>query len=178
MEPIPVTMIRDNLTNLPRFELPAGYRIRNFRSGEEKVWSEIEIAAGEFANMDAALNAFNVNFGEDVEAMPSRGFFVETADGLAVGTGTAWYNRDFQGQEYGRVHWIGIRPEDHGRGLAKPLVGAVMNRLAESHERAYLKTFNTRIPAIKVYLDFGFVPFPGTERYEEAWEYVYRVLEL
>jgi GNAT superfamily N-acetyltransferase len=170
MEPIPVTMVRDNLENLPSFELPAGYRIRAFRSGEETVWSEIEIAAGEFENLAVALNAFSANFGEDVQAMQSRSFFVETDSGLAVGTGTAWYNADFLGQDYGRVHWIGIRPEYHGRGLAKPLVRAVMRRLAESHERAYLNTFITRIPAIKVYLDFGFVPLLRTPRCEEAWK--------
>ena len=170
MEPIPVTMVRDNLKNLPSFELPAGYRIRTFGSGEENVWSEIETAAGEFENLAGALDAFNVNFGEDVRAMLSRCFFVETEDGLAVGTGTAWYNPDFLGRDYGRVHWIGIRPEYQGRGLAKPLVGTVMNRLAESHERAYLNTFITRIPAIKVYLDFGFVPLLRTPQCEEAWK--------
>jgi GNAT superfamily N-acetyltransferase len=177
MDPIPVTMVRDDLENLPSFELPAGYRIRTFRSGEENVWSEIETAAGEFQNMDVALNAFNVNFGEDVEAMLSRGFFVETDGGLAVGTATAWYNPSFLGRDYGRVHWVGIRPDHQGRGLAKPLVGAVMKRLAESHERAYLKTFNTRIPAIKVYLDFGFVPLMMTPQCEEAWEQTYRVID-
>ncbi|MDO8588523.1 MAG: GNAT family N-acetyltransferase [Armatimonadota bacterium] len=170
MEQISVTMVRGNLENLPSYDLPAGFRIRYFKRGEERLWAEIEVAADEFdGNLDLALERFDSDFGVDIEGIESRGFFMETDTGYAIGTATAWYDTDFLGQDYGRVHWVGIRPEYHGRGLGRSLVGAVMARLVESHERAYLKTLSTRLAAIKIYLDFGFQPLVSNEDCERAW---------
>jgi hypothetical protein len=42
-----------------------------------------------------------------------------------------------------------------------------LNHMATWHDRAFLGTQTQRIPAIKIYLDFGFVPDldqPGAER--------------
>lgn len=63
MEYIPVTMIRADLEGLPSFPLPAGYRIRRFRRGEEPHWAEVESAAGEFAHPERALARFLEEFG-------------------------------------------------------------------------------------------------------------------
>ena len=173
MEQIPVTMVRDDLENLPDYALPGGYRVRTFRRGEERLWAEIEVSAGEFeGSLDLALERFDAEFGVDIEGMESRGLFLETDGGYAIGTATGWYNPDFLGQDYGRIHWVGIRPEYHGRGLGRPLVGAAMRRLAESHKRAYLHTLSPRLAAIRIYLDFGFRPLPMRADCERAWRMI------
>ena len=65
----------------------------------------------------------------------------------ANGTTTAWYNEDYRGLPFGRVHWVAIVPEMQGRGLAKPIMSAVCHRLRElGHGRAYLTTTTVRIP--------------------------------
>jgi len=173
---IGVFMIRDNLEDLPHHELPPGYRFRLFRKGDERLWAEIEYSADEFESADAALARFNKDFGPCVDEMERRCFFVETDGGQAVGTGMAWCGRDFLGGEYGRVHWISVRPEFQGRGLGKALISRVMDRLAESHDKACLKTHTNNIAAIKLYLDFGFRPLLLTPHCREAWETVGNIL--
>lgn len=89
--------------------------------------------------------------------------------GEAIGTATAWFDT-YRGQLYGLVHWVAIIPQQQGRGLAKPLLTAVCNRLRDLHHQgAYLITGTVRIPAIKLYLKFGFVPDIKSEQDAEAW---------
>jgi hypothetical protein len=39
MKYIPVEMIRDTMDHLPDFSLPAGYTIRTFAPGNERLWA-------------------------------------------------------------------------------------------------------------------------------------------
>jgi GNAT superfamily N-acetyltransferase len=76
-----------------------------------------------------------------------------------------------RGREYGRVHWVAIVPEWQRHGLAKPLLTVVCQRLQElGHERAYLTTAPERIPAINLYLSFGFVPEVRSDEALRAWK--------
>ncbi|MBI3947684.1 MAG: GNAT family N-acetyltransferase [Armatimonadetes bacterium] len=177
MERISVAMVRPHLRDLPTHPLRPDYRIRTFRPGEADVWAEIEASVGEFPSVERALAHFEREFGAHEEEMATCCFFLEDAEGRPVGTTTAWHpntthpwpRAPAEGEGYGRLHWVAIRPEHQGKGLSKPLVGAAMARLAELYSRAYLTSQTTSWKAIKVYLDFGFEPLPTTPRWEEAW---------
>jgi len=176
LEHIPVAMVRETLTDLPSFALPTGYRLRRYRRGEERLWAEIETAVAEFPTVERALAHFEKEFGAYRGKMESRCLFLEDAAGRAIGTTTAWYSGDFHGEEYGRIHWVGIVLEYQSRKLAKPLMAAAMERLAQSHDRAYLATQTTSARAIQMYLDFGFAPFLTSDRCREAWRLLASVL--
>ncbi len=90
--------------------------------------------------------------------MPRRCFLVTDARGLGVGTISAWYLRDFRGQEYGLVHWVAVRPAAQGKGVGKAMLSAALRVMAQWHDRAMLITSIERVGAIKLYLDFGFLP--------------------
>jgi ribosomal protein S18 acetylase RimI-like enzyme len=154
---IPLMMVREHMDHIPSFACPAGFRIRTFVRGDQPSWARIEALAGEFADQDEALHDFEEEFGADLDRMEECCFILETDDGEPIGTATAW-SGDFQGVERGRVHWVGIVPAYQGRKLAKPLLSAVMARLARDHESAYLTTGTKSYRAINMYLDFGFVP--------------------
>lgn len=177
LERIPVVMVREDLTGLPWFPLPAGYRLRYFRRGEAPLWAEIEVAVGEFPTLERALAHFEQEFGPFPEEMERRCLFLEDAAGQAIGTTTAWYNPSFQGKDYGRIHWVAIRPEHQGRKLGKPLLVAALRRLAEFHTRAYLTTQTTSARAIHMYLDLGFVPLFTSDRCRTAWRLLASVLQ-
>ena len=70
---------------------------------------------------------------------------------------------------------MAIQPALHGQGLAKPLLALVCQRLqALGHRRAYLNTSTGRLPAIGLYLKFGFVPKMRRDRENtlRAWRQV------
>lgn len=76
----------------------------------------------------------------------------------AIGTATAWFLDDYNGKPYGRrVGWVAIVPHMRDKGLSRPMMTILCNRLKDlGHERAYLTTSTMRFPAIRLYWRFGF----------------------
>lgn len=177
MKSIRLVMVRDHMDHLPSFSCPDGYRIRTFvrDRGDERRWAEIESAAGEFPDQQQALRRFDEDFGQSLGGLEDRCFILEDARGDAIGTATAWYGR-VAGEERGRVHWVGIVPDHQGRGLSKPLLSAVMARLAEHHQKAYLSTRTTNYRAVNLYLAYDFVPYLTDGSSEEGWSMMEHVL--
>lgn len=170
---IPVRMVRDNLDHLPQFALPAGFTLRWYEPGDAESWRQIQAAADQHHAITPAL--FEREFGTDESRLRERQSFLCTPEGRAVGTATAWFNDNYHGRPSGRVHWVAIVPDLQGRGLAKPLMTAVCNRLHELHHlRAYLVTETIRVPAINLYLKFGFVPEVRTTEDLAVWSDVQR----
>ncbi len=174
---LPLIMVREDLLNLPAPVTPAGFSHRLYRDGDRDVWAEIETAAGEFPDVDAALRRFAEEFGPAEADMEDRCFFaVDNGSGRAVATATAWYNEE-RGAEWGRLHWVGALPDYHGRGLGRFLVALTLERLARDHQRAYLTTQTTSVAAVKIYLDFGFRPSFERPGCLEAWAHMRSLLE-
>lgn len=178
MQEIAVDMVRRNLDRIPVYALPGGFGLRLFRRGDEEMWARICSDSGLFVSLDAGLEDFHKEFAQRINDMERRCLFVVDEDsGTPIGTGIAWHDPDCGGADCGRVHWIGIAPEFQGRGLAKPMVAAVLNRMAElGHTRACLKTQTHRLRAIWVYLDLGFEPKVYSSEQEEGWAAVAEVM--
>lgn len=154
---LPLTMVRGNLEGIPNYRLPAGYSLRGYRPGDEEHWRQIHLLADRYSIITPDL--FTLEFGREGSVLAERQFYLLDLQQAVIGTATAWYDHDFHGQDYGRVHWVAIVPQHQGRGLARPLMAAVCCRLRDlGHERAYLRTSSARLPAIRLYLRFGFIP--------------------
>jgi len=79
---------------------------------------------------------------------------------------------------WGRVHWMAILPEYQGRGLGKVLLTTICRRLSDlGHKQAYLHTSVARIPALKLYLRFGFEPAVRNAEEQAAWQNVFAALQ-
>ena len=166
-EYIPVNMIRNNLDNIPQFELPSPFTIRTYQPGDAEAWTRIHIESDFYSTFTPTL--FHEQFGHDEEILSSRQFYLCDGDGAAIGTASAWF-ADYRGYPNGRVHWVAITPSMQGKGLAKPLITAVCNRLKDlGHDRIFLDTASVRGPAIQLYLKFGFVPDIRNEEDVRAW---------
>lgn len=155
MKRIKLKMFRDNLENIPQFDLPEGYSIRKFREGDEIEWAKIETAAEEFKTVEDALKRFDKEFGSNIEEMKHRCLFIENEDGEAIGTTSAWFgDLDGTGEQKGRIHFVAIKPEYQGKKLSKPLLTAALNTLIkENHNKVYLTTQTTSYQAINMYLN-------------------------
>lgn len=163
-----VRMVRSHLNDIPEFALPAPFSLRWYKPGDEKAWFNLESRTEKLIPIGADL--FRKEFGTDDPLIAQRMFFILDAEGREVGTTTAWFDPDFRGRDYGRIHWVAIAPEMQGKGLSKPLMSIACKRLKElGHERAYLVTDTARIAAIHLYLQFGFEPDISTEQDWKAW---------
>ncbi len=169
-----VTMVRGGLEGLPRHAVPDSYTIRGYAPGDELAWVRIQSAADAYNVIVADL--FRAQFGDDTGELERRLFMLEVqaaeaaGGATAIGTAAAWFGDAGRGPAVGRVHWVAIHPAHQGRGLAKPLLSRVCRALrAMGHERAYLTTSTARVPAIALYLSFGFVPEIAGPADAAAW---------
>lgn len=155
-----VHMVRDGMSDIPQFVLPAGYRFRMYRPGDAAAWTQIQRAADTFQEIRDDL--FAHEFGANLAALPDRMFFVDTVEGETVGNITAWWTPPQAPPPGARglIHWVAVRPDHQRRGLSKPMMTVAMQRLAQEYTSAQLGTYTGRVWAIKVYLDFGFHPMP------------------
>lgn len=150
-------MVRRHLEDLPTFSLPTGYAVRGFQVGDAATWTRLVQAAD--LHQAVTADRHREVFGEDLETLRQRQLFLTAPGGEAVGTATAWYGSDGWERDWGRVHWVAIRPDHQGRGLSKPLLQAVLEQLRQlGHRRAYLITETVRWAALRLYLRFGFEP--------------------
>jgi GNAT superfamily N-acetyltransferase len=171
IEDISVDMIRHNLDQIPQFVLPAPYTLRWYQPGDEVQWTDIHVEAERYNDITPEL--FANQFGTDPNLLAERQAYLVADRGRVIGTASAWFGSKQWRKEDGRIHWVAIRPSHQGLGLAKPLLTTVCNRLHElGHRRAYLDTSTVRLPAINLYLKFGFVPLIQSAEDRRAWQLV------
>jgi GNAT superfamily N-acetyltransferase len=169
---VPLTMVRNTLDDIPEFPLPARFSLRWFVPGDEQAWVNINASADRYNDISPGL--FSQEFGFAREQLPQRMCFLCAPDVSAVGTAAAWFSTDSDWGAYGRIHWLALAPEFQGKGLSKPLMTTVCTRLRElGHTQAYLKTSSARIPAINLYLRFGFAPYFATKEDYHHWKMLF-----
>lgn len=146
-----IQMVRPHLDNWLAPPLPSGFLIRPYEPGDALHWRTIHELADPFNSFDDST--FWGRFGNDEEVLHARQKYLLAPDGQVIGTATAW----FDNPEVGRVHWVAIIPEYQGKGLARPLLGAVGQTLRElGHTQAVLTTSLERPVAIALYQTLGF----------------------
>jgi len=176
MKKISLTMVRQDLDNIPQYAFTPNYRIRNYKAGEEPIWADIEVSVDEFSDKLAALEHFDKEFGSFLEDMSARCLFIENEDGKVIGTTTAWYGALGNDETWGRIHWVAVHPDYQGKKLAKPLLSSALQILSNYHNKAYLTTQTTSYQAINMYLNYGFEPYITKPECLEGWRLLEEVL--
>ncbi|MBT3272109.1 MAG: GNAT family N-acetyltransferase, partial [Spirochaetales bacterium] len=162
-----VDMVRQDLMDIPHVPLPKGYTLRTMTMDEAGVWIDIERDAEQYLSVTDTL--FREEFGDDPAAVSRRCFILRDERGLAAGTISAWYDRDRYDGEWGRIHWVAVRPAYQRRGFGAAMVSHALRTLSIWHERACLGTDIRRIGAIALYLKFGFRPDMRLPNAVENW---------
>jgi GNAT superfamily N-acetyltransferase len=170
-DPLPNTavwMIHHHLARAPHFALPAGYDMRFYREGDVPTWMRIQQAAE--THFVPTAEIFARSMPGDTAYLTARVMFLVDPSGAEIGTITAWNDDLFNGRDMGRIHWVAIIPDAQGRGLAKPMMSAACDVLrTRGYPAAWLETNTRRIPALNLYLQFGFKPHPRDETERNAW---------
>ena len=166
-----VLMQRDNLSGIQDRSLSARFAFKWYEPGDQQKWIDIHQLAERYAEVSAEV--YQHVFAGDVEALRQRQCFLLDPQQVPIATATAWFEKGFRGHYYGRLHWVAVIPEYQGRGLSKPLLSIVLNRMIElGHDRAYLRTSTARLPAIELYQQFGFEPLILAAEDRDLWQQV------
>jgi GNAT superfamily N-acetyltransferase len=162
----PVKMLRSNLDKLPDFPLPPGFSFRWFRAGDEPEWVRIQTLSDQLNAISLKLFHSELSVSD---LLPTTQFYLLAPNTAAIGTATAW-SKELDGKRIGRVHWVAVVPEFQGRGLGKAVLSFCCRRLRElGYDQAFLSTSSARIPAINLYLNFGFEPLIATDEERLVW---------
>jgi len=162
----------DNL-NFPIINVPEGFKILNYKSGDMETWITIQSQTEKLINITNEL--YFQTYGNDDKTLSERQFFIiDTKLNKAVGTASAWFldlpvdlkkasetsNSSIDNCEkesWGRLHWVCILPEYQGKGLGKAIVSFTLQKLIElGHKKIFLDTDTRRENAVHIYKSFGF----------------------
>ena len=161
-------------TPVQPYELPAGYAFVTYREGDRDEWIAIERSAKELSDYDQGVDAWNRYYAPYESELPGRMYFITAPNGEKIATVTAFFELD-DPKNSGRLHWVAIRREYQGRGLARPLISMALQRMRElGHGDLYVSTQTNTWLAARLYMDFGFRP--TAENIEES-EFGYRMLK-
>ena len=173
--PRQLRMVRPDLDNLPKLELPLGYGMRTYQKGDEVHWANI-ISDSFGGKQRTAEDTRNEITGQ--ERFVPDGFYFATHDGTPVGTACAW-RQTVDETEVGYVHMVGVASAHTGHKLGKWVSLAVLIYFREHGFRcAMLDTDDFRIPAIKTYLNLGFVPVYIEDGQPKRWQVIFEKLKL
>ncbi len=173
--PIPISMFLNNLDNIPDHPVPDSYAMRPYQDGDIEHWLEFHIPLFPAGHISEEL--FWRDFGRDTERIQQRQFYM-VHDDTVMGSISAWDGTGNRTPDLGRIHWVVLREDYRGRGLAKPLLSFALNKLKVlGHKQVYLTTDTDLIPAINLYLQFGFKAEIKTDQDERAWKMVFDKLK-
>ncbi len=168
-------MVRPNLENLPELELPPGYGMRTYCEGDEVHWAHI-ISDSFGGRKRTAQDTRNEITSRDV-FLPD-GFYFATHQDTPVGTACAW-RQSVDETDIGYVHMVGVVGEHTGHKLGKWVSLAVLIYFRDNgFISAMLDTDDFRVPAVKTYLNLGFIPVYVEEEQIERWQKIFEKLGL
>ena len=173
-DPAPnISLLRPHLRNVP----PVGaleplYTLRSLQHADEPGLARLLSLVFE-ETWDEGRVQTELTRAADVRAV--YGVFNDAAL-VATASSQARPDRD---PAAGFVHWVATHPEHRGRGLAAALLGWVLEDFCERGDRrARLETQPERLPAIRTYLRFGFIPgyeADGTDQ-RAVWSEIFQKL--
>ena len=168
-------MVLHNLEDLPALQCPNGYHIRTYQKGDEGHWARIMDIA--FVDQGRTAQDTYTNVINQPDFDPN-GFFFAIYEDLPIGTACAW-KQCFRGEWVGYIDMLAVLPEHTGHKLGKWLTLFLLHYFkAQRLTCVILDTDDFRLPAIKNYLNLGFVPMSIRENHKLRWRDVFEKLGL
>lgn len=168
---VDLLMERELTEAIPSYELPEGYHFVFYQPGDRDAWIAIEQSAKELKSFEQGVEVWQQYYGNVESQMHDRMLFIVNPEGEKVATATA-YPTDEPG--FGQVHWVAVKREEQGKGLARPLIAKVLEVLAaHGCQRAFLHTQTVTWVAVRLYQQFGFRPTAeSAEQHAEGWRII------
>lgn len=143
---------------IPAYPLPEGFSFTTYADGDRDTWIAIEQSAKEFDRYEQGLEAWERYYARYTDRLPGRMQFIESPNGEKVATATAFFDPEAPDGD-GWLHWVSVRRDMQGKGLARPLIAHTLRRLrALGYGEIFVSTQTTTWVAARLYMDFGFRP--------------------
>lgn len=156
--------------DLPELTLPEGYSFSHFKDERDIHDWYVAICTGEPGDRAAELASYKSEITDFTDIVPERDMWFLDYNGEHIGTATSFV--DSEGG-FGDMHWVGIKREFRGKGLAKYLSYIVKKTLKERGvPYVALTTSEGRPTALKSYLTAGFIAVEYAEGMVSRWEAV------
>ena len=162
----------DRLTDPPEIRLPDGYALRTHQRVDEAMWRTIQNSAEPVlpgVDIDEQLKSY-------LSLLLPKGLFfaIHLASGAPVATAGALHNtRDGMFPFGGELGWVATIPAHQSKGLGSAVSAAATRRLiGAGYESIRVGTQDHRLPAIKVYLRLGYVPYLYDTDMAERWRQI------
>lgn len=177
-------MIKYDVENYPRFDLPEGFYITGYKPGFEKQWAEIECVQQCMESVEKAEEIFRSEFMSEPQWLYDRCLFVVDGKRDRVAAVTSlWLGKLTEDEPlHARVHWVATREEYQGLGLIKAIFTHIMDLYHKLGDQGYiyLTTQSQSYVAINIYKKFGFLPYMGQlhkrgfdlEEHQKAWQII------
>ena len=148
--------------------IPDGYILRTYQAGDETGWCSVMDLAGFEGWDDEKLAPW---FGK---ILPDGWFMIiHKATGDIVATAMALHGPTDFFPFGGELGWVAGNPAHSGKNLGTAVCAAVTARLiGAGYHLIHLNTDDFRLPAIKIYLKLGYVPFLFTSDMPDRWRAV------
>lgn len=147
-------MHRPHLDDIPRTPTaPAGHLLRRMEATDDitSLAETLSRAFGEVWSVGDVRNRL-------INAPDVHAVYVITWEGRVVATASSRHVPDYQ-LGTGYVHWVGTHPDHARKGLATALIERVLQDFrSRGYASAILQTDDFRLPAIRAYLRYGFLP--------------------
>lgn len=154
-----------SLHDLPDEHLPDGLKLRTFLEGDVAGWAEL--MTGSIGMWDEALTRrqFLAEPGVEGEGIF---FLIRGADYVATAT-----DKRLSLPDVGYLHMVAVAPAHRGRRFGRCISLAALRHMYQRGCReALLDTDDYRLPAIRTYLDLGFMPDMVEADHFERWRMV------
>ncbi len=184
---ISADMVKLDMDNYPRYEMPEGFYITGYREGDEYHWADIAKEQFDLETVELGLESFRKDFFGQAERWErlkdSCLFAVEEKTGKVAAVLTLWEGGIMEGN-FRRIHWVATREEFQGRGIIKAMMTYALDMYHKqgSEGPCVLATGTQNWQAIRIYKKFGFVPYydkaphpDGTVAHEdkpESWQII------
>ena len=173
---VDLLMERSLQEDWPCFALPEGYSFAFYQPGDRDAWIAIERSAKELHSFEQGVEVWQQYYGGREDTLADRMLFIVNPQGEKVATATAYATDD---PELGQVHWVAVKREEQGKGLAKALIARVL-QVMRSHgsTHACLHTQTVTWVAVRLYLNFGFRPTAqSAQEHAAGWRIIRALTE-
>ncbi len=168
-----VVMVKMDMSEYPRYELPEGFYITSYKDGYENEWAEIAQEQFELESLEEGLKLFKNEFMGDTDVWArlkdSCLFAIEEKSGKVAAILSLWEGSEVCKGYFRRIHWVATREEFQGKGIVKAMMTYALDLYHEQGATGpcFCVTGTPNWQAIRIYKKFGFEPYMALEHQPE-----------